>query len=163
MATTSTELYRTAAGGKRHVRNCPHVKQKDVLVADESDGAICSWCAAELAGKGRIYFDTVEDALPAFGAAASDRARILELVAEIDPEDIWIPASGPYIALSRDGKVAVWIHKSKVEWTDGRIVELPGFRPGNGGGSPDVKAYGETCEKHFITRALTGRCERCDD
>ena len=155
-------LYRTATGGKRHVRNCPHLRAKDVLEAAESDGEVCSWCAAELSGKGRTYYDTVQQALQRFGAERTNWPHITDLVADVDPSHVWVPASAPYIALARDGKVAVWVHRTKVEWSDGdRVEHLPGFRPGAGGGAPVQEVWGETCEKHHLQRSRNGQCGMC--
>jgi hypothetical protein len=163
VSTSSVQLFRTATGDRRHLRACPHLLGKEVLEASEADGEICSWCDKELRGEGRQYFTALDDALRALGGPQANWPLIRDHLADVEPDAIWIPYSRSYVALGRGGRAVAWAGKTYVQPQDGSYVELPGFRPGSGGGAPAEPSYGETCPVHFVTRSLTGACERCDD
>jgi hypothetical protein len=162
MSTEGVPLYRTETGGRRHIRKCPHLLDKDVVEATD-DGPICSWCDKELRGEGREYFDSLDDALRALGGPQDNWPAIRRELAAIDADEVWIPFSRSYIALGRNKRAVAWAGKNYVEPSAGSYVELPGFRAGAGGGKAVVEVWGERCEKHFIQRSRSGRCERCDD
>jgi hypothetical protein len=163
MSAETVPLYRTETGGRRHIRACPHLVGKDVVEATDADGEICTLCQRELRGEGRRYFASLEAALPEFGAARSNWPLIIQHLAGVDRDEVWIVASGTYIALGRGGRAVAWAGKTYVNPSAEEFIELPDYRPGSGGGLLVEEVWGETCDKHFIQRSRSGRCERCDD
>lgn len=164
MSTNAVPLYRTGTGGRRHIRQCPHLIGKDVVEAMDGDGEICVMCDRELRGEGRRYFPSLDAALHEFGAARGNWPLITQLLAGVEHDQVWIVASGSYIALGRAGRAVAWAGKTYVNPSADEFVQLPDYRGGGGGGAAKVeKVWGETCETHFIKRSRTGRCERCDD
>jgi hypothetical protein len=161
MTTNSTVLYRTATGGRLHIRECPHVFRKEVFEA--TDGEICTMCERELRGEGRRYFDSLADALADFDAPRANWPLIEQHLAAVEHDDVWIPCRAAYIALGKDGKVIARAGKTYVQPSVGVYVELPGFRPGHGGGVAVDEIWGELCEKHNIQRARNGSCWMCEN
>ncbi|MCW2904831.1 MAG: hypothetical protein JWO67_7096 [Streptosporangiaceae bacterium] len=158
---STTTLFRTATGGRRHIRACPHLLDKEVVEA--ADGEICAMCERELRGEGRLYFASLAEALPEFGAPRSNWPLIAQHLAGVEYDEVWIVNSGSYIALGRGGRAVAWVGKSYVNPSAEEFVELPGYRVGGGGGAPVHETWGETCQVHFVQRSRNGCCERCDD
>jgi hypothetical protein len=162
MSSETEPLYRTETGGRRHIRSCPHLVGKDVVPATDAQGEICTICQRELAGEGRRYFASLQDALPEFGAARANWPLISQHLAGVEHDEVWIVNSGSYIALGRGGRAVAWAGKTYVNPSADELVELPDYRAGGGGGAPVRDTWGETCEKHFVKRSRNGSCERCD-
>jgi hypothetical protein len=156
-------LYRTATGGRRHIRSCPHLVGKTIVPALDSDGEICTHCQRELRGEGRRYFPSLADALPEFGAARSNWSLISEHLAAVDHDQVWIVASGSYVALGRGGRAVAWTGKTYVNPSAEELIELPDYRPGGGGGAPVHDEWGEKCPVHNVLRARSGACGMCFD
>ncbi len=163
MGAEDTPLYRTGPGGRLHMRACPHLVGKDVVVATPADGEICSICQRELAGEGRRYFPSLADALKEFGAARMNWPLIHEHLADVEHDQVWIVASGSYIALGRSGRAVAWAGRTYVNPSAAEFIELPGYRGGGGGGSPVVSTWGEKCEVHHVLRSRSGACGMCLD
>jgi hypothetical protein len=162
MSTESAPLYRTETGSRRHIRSCPHLIGKEVLLAADSDGEVCSWCDKELRGEGRQYFGSLDEALPALGGEQGNWPLIREHLRAVDPDEVWIPYSRSYIALGRNGRAVAWAGKTYVQPPEGHYIELPGFRPGSGGGAKAEQVAGELCPKHNMEKARNGSCWMCD-
>jgi hypothetical protein len=162
MTTAFQQLYRTATGGRRHIRSCPHLIGKDVVEAADGDGDICTMCERELRGEGRRYFRSLADALPEFGAPRANWPLISQHLADVEHDEVWIVNSGSYIALGRGGRAVAWAGKTYVNPSADEVVELPDYRGGGGGGAKVDVARGTVCPKHFIERSLNGSCEGCD-
>ncbi|MGY1601648.1 hypothetical protein [Geodermatophilus sp. SYSU D00815] len=163
MSTKVVPLFRTETGGRRHIRECPHLLGKEVVPATGADGELCTMCERELRGEGRRYFPTLDAALREFGAARSNWPRILELLEGVEHDQVWIVASGSYIALGRDGRAVAWAGKTYVNPSADEFVELPDYRAGGGGGSPSAEAvWGTKCPTHNEYRSRSGSCWRCD-
>lgn len=162
--TEQPELFRTEGGGRLHIRPCPHIHGVDVIAATAADAAeqpVCSWCAAELAGEGRSYHESVEEALADMGApqhATPELARLLRLV---DFDGVFVPFSRSYVAVTSDGKSIAWAGKTYVDYRDRPLVTLPDYAPGGGGGPALAQAWGSRCPECFTTRWRNGACG-CD-
>jgi len=162
--TEQPELFRTAGGSRLHIRPCPHIQGVEVVpatAADLEERAVCSWCAAELAGEGRTYHRTVEEALADMGApqhATPELARLLKLV---DFDDVFVPFSRSYVAVSSGGLGVAWAGKTYVDYRDHPMVMLPDYAPGGGGGAEISQAWGPDCRVCFTSRSRNGACG-CD-
>lgn len=160
-------LYFTHAQGKLHVRQCPHIHGVEPLheaTAEQvSEKQVCTWCARELAGEGRTYFDTLDDALRDFGHVSDEAHRLIrEALAGIDYDEVYVPGSRSYIALGSQGLGVAWIGVGFVERKGQPTVELPWFVPTAGGGARQTEELrGDVCEIHFVERSVTGECELC--
>jgi hypothetical protein len=161
MSTDRVPLYRTAAGGRRHIRECPHLVGKTVVEALDADGEICTICQRELRGEGRRYFSSLAEALPEFGAARANWPLIGEHLAGVDHNQVWIVASGSYIALGRGGRAVAWAGKTYVNPSADQLIELPDYRPGGGGGTEVQSTWGDTCPEHHMQRSRSGVCGMC--
>ncbi|WP_374201715.1 endonuclease/exonuclease/phosphatase family protein [Blastococcus sp. KM273129] len=164
VSAASEPLYRTATGGRLHIRSCPHLSDSQVLEATVTDGEMCAWCDKELRGEGRRYFSSLADALPEFGAPRGNWPLITQHLAGVDHDQVWIVASGTYIALGRNGRAVAWSGKTYVNPSADELIELPDYRDVTGRSAAAVHdTWGELCPVHFIQRPRSGRCESCDD
>jgi hypothetical protein len=161
MTTSATPLYRTATGDRLHIRECPHLVGKEVFIA--SDREVCDICARELRGEGRTYYADLSEGLRALGGPQGNWPLIVEHLAAVEHDSVWIPYSRSYIALGRDGRAVAWAGKTYVEPALGESVELPGFRAGSGGGTAVEEVWGPVCEVHRIERARNGSCWMCEN
>ena len=119
--------------------------------------AVCTWCQAEIAGQGRTYYATLEDALRALGCHEGTHRLIREALRFVRFDQVWLPHSESYVALGLDGPGVAWVGKGYVfVKATGAFVELPGYRASRGGGSPLDVRWGATCDRHFVARSLTG-------
>ena len=162
--TEQPELFRTAGGGKLHIRPCPHIHGVEVMAATADDAAtrsVCTWCAAELAGEGRTYHPTVEMALADMGAAQHAVPELVRLLKLVDYDDVFVPFSRSYVAVSKGGAGVAWAGKTYVDYRDHPLVTLPDYAPGGGGGSALIKLWGSDCPDCFTTRSRNGACG-CD-
>lgn len=157
-------LYRTATGQKLHIPPCPHVQGVPLIEATDETRAtreVCTWCRAELDGFGRAYYDSLLDALRAFGAFADTWDPIRALVASLQYDQIWVPYSRSYIALGNGGPVVAWIGKTYVMPVGGELIELPGYGRRPGGGTPREERVGAVCPRCYIQMPLKGACPQC--
>lgn len=161
-AQAGEELVCTAGGGKLHIRGCSHLTAaSQARLATHEDAKtrqLCTECEAELTGQGRTVFDNLETAMEAFKMPVEGRPTVREL-AGVDEDRVWIPNSGSYIALGKDGVRAVYIGKTYVSIGD-RLVTLPGYAPGGGGGKP-TNAPGPACPVCGYELPRTGICDNC--
>lgn len=160
-------LFLTHAKGKVHIKACPHLADSSELIPATAQHAeqngYCSHCEKEIAGIGRRYFDTLDDAFEAFGHRSDEAKRLIrEAVAGVEYDAIWIPASESYIALASGNRASAWIGKGYVDCQGRQLVELPWFEPHGGGGRSQPHTPGELCEIHFIEKSTTGVCEYCE-
>ncbi|MGY1753823.1 hypothetical protein [Blastococcus sp. SYSU D01042] len=163
MSTEDVLLYRTASGGRLHIRNCPHLMGSEVMAAADTDGEICNWCDKEIRGEGRECFVDLDAALRAFGGPQGNWPLIREHLAGVHPDEVWIPFSRSYIALGLKGRAVAWVGKTYVQPPEGDYIELPGFRPGSGGGVAAEDTWGDMCEVHNVSRSRSGACGMCFD
>ena len=159
MTSTDTEpgtLWKTAAGGRAHLRRCSHLVDKDMVEA--ADEPVCDLSQAELEGRGREYFADLKAALPAMGVSGSDWTQVHELLSDVDHDELWLPYSRSYIALGKNGQAVAWVGKNYVDIAGRGRTELPGYAatPGGGGPTGDPK-YGPTCPTCFTVMALSGK------
>jgi len=160
-------LYATHQHGKLHIRPCSHMHRVEVAIeatADQiRDNDVCSWCARELAGGGRRYFDNLDDALRAFGHGTDKAHRLIrEAIDGIEYDVIWIPSSKSYVGLGLGGPGVAWIGVGYVERKGLPTVELPWFvRAGGGGIKKGEEARGDVCEIHWVEKSVTGLCGLC--
>ena len=122
---------------------------------------ICEWCASEICGLGRTYYDNLEDAMRAFGTYASTKELVRSAVKNVDYDSIWIPYSNSYIALGRNGLGVGWILRTVMQ-LDGRTIELPDYSPRSRTSSGDADSRGQVCTRCFIEMPLSGVCDNCD-
>jgi hypothetical protein len=163
MTTGTQQLYRTANGGCRHIRSCPHIIGKQVVEAADEHGEICTMCERELRGEGRRYFGSLAEALSEFGAARSNWPLITQHLSGVEHDEVWIVNSGSYIALGRGGRAVAWAGKTYVNPSAEEFVELPDYRAGGGGGAPVHDEWGEKCPVHHVLRSRSGACGMCFD
>jgi hypothetical protein len=134
-----------------------------VAIPEELDCLpVCGWSQAEVDGVGRRYFATLSDAMRCFGTHVGTEHAIRESVADVLHDQIWVPNSGSYIALGLNGVVTACIGKSYVQLPDGRLLALPGYAPGAGGGALAEMRYGALCPRCRLSLPLTGRCDERD-
>lgn len=158
------DLFRTATGSRLHIRPCPHVHGVELFAAGSADREsheVCGWCQAEIDGAGRTYFDTLDNALRAFGSHVETLDAIRSEVAAVVHDAIWIPNSRSYVALGSGGPAVCWIGKTYLMHVDGAFVELPGYGPGVAGGTTSPLREGEVCGTCFLRMPVTGRCDNC--
>ena len=146
---TAQPLLRTVGGARLHIAPCPHILGADVSVATAADRlamTVCSWCQKELDGVGRRYFQTRDDAMRFFGTHVGTEGLVREALRFVDHDEVWVPNSGSYIALGREGAGVAWVGKTYVVARRGAFVELPGNEPGaGGGGSAHEERRAGTC------------------
>lgn len=161
-------LYRTATGGRLHIRRCPHVFGADVIPSSDSDRAtmpVCLFTQGELNGEGRTSFDTVEDALAFLNAARADRPQLAKLLRQATFDGIHVPFSRSYVAVTANGQGVAWAGKTYVDYIDRPTVLLPSYHAGTGTGSTpaaDKGRWGEMCLAHNEQRSVNGACGKCD-
>lgn len=159
------QLFHTATGEKLHIPPCPHVHGVQLFPADPATTAlrpVCTWCQAEINGVGRTYYDSVEDAMRAFGSFVDSLDRIRHEVNTVSHDAVWIPNSQSYIALGSGGPAVCWIGKTYVMHVHGAFVELPGYAAGGGGGVEKLRREGGVCPSCHTVMPVTGRCDDCD-
>jgi hypothetical protein len=159
-------LVRTATGQRLHIPGCPHVGSalQPATAMGHHALAVCTRCRAELAGQGRTYYATLEDALRALGCNEGTHRLIRDALRVVPFDQVWLPHSESYVALGLDGPGIAWVGKGYafVKAT-GAFVELPGYRASRGGGAPLDVRWGATCDRHFVARPITGACDLCDE
>jgi hypothetical protein len=160
------QFFSTATGGRKHLRQCQHLLDKEVFPVPADDArAICDSCRKELAGEGRTYFDDLDAALEAFRAPLTNRPLIKQALAGVAWDEIWLPFSESYVALGKGGRGVAWSHKTFVEPALGTFIELPGFAPSSrsGGAADRSELWGETCPRTFERHPVVGACEYCGE
>jgi hypothetical protein len=160
--TEQPELFRTENGGRLHIRPCPHIHGAQILSATAQDAEtrpLCTWSAAELAGEGRTYHDTVEEALVDMGApqhAAPELARLLKV---LDFDGVFVPFSRCYVAVTSSGVSIACAGKTYVDYRDRPLVTLPDYAAGGGGGVERPDVWGTPCPVTFVVRSRNGACD----
>jgi hypothetical protein len=155
------DLFRTAGGQKLHVPYCPHVHGVEMTVASIEDRLsmdVCEFCEAEVSGRGRTTFETIEDALRSFNAPHHSRARMAELLGSVERDSVHTPASNSYIAVVKDGQAVAWAGKTYVEFANGEFHPFEDFVPSGGGARGREEVWGERCDRCFMTKSLNGAC-----
>lgn len=161
-------LYHAVLGGKLHLPDCPHVRAVDLIEASHSDRSsmlVCaSWCQRELAGEGRTYHDSIAAALEDMGAPHHARSELERLLNEAECDTIFVPNSRAYVAVTRAGKATAWAGMTYVGFTgpEPRIVYLPEYVSGGGGGNAHDGRRGDICPIHGYDMSVTGICWGCD-
>ena len=126
----------------RCLRACP-VKairmQNGQAYVDEKRCIACGTCIRECPQQAKTFRNDIDVA----------RRLILEALAGVPHDAIWIPASESYIALGHDGQGVAWIGKGYVQVKERPVVELPWFQEhGAGDRTARDEARGETCAVH---------------
>jgi hypothetical protein len=166
--TKGERLYHTAGGDRFHISTCIHFEQSSRRVETTGDNvgtrtACVSYCTKELQGQGRQRPASREEAFRQFQLPVEAVPAARAALADVDHDEIWIPHSGSYIALGKDGYAEAWVLKSEVRHRDADTVALP---------SVDVSPVAATvrraerperyCDEHpGITLPLSGLCEEC--
>ncbi len=157
-------LYRTEGGGRLHIPGCPHVggALREADAAERLAMPVCSWCRAEIDGVGRTYYDSLDDAMRAFGCHVGTQEPIRAALRFVTYDQIWLPYSRSYIALGHQGRAVAWVGKTYVMPGPDVFLELPGYREAAGGGTAASDRVGDTCPTHHMTMSVTGVCESCE-
>lgn len=154
-------LFRSATGARLHLRLCPHLATvEEVLQAELDDPReVCVWSQNELNGVGRTYHDTVEAALADMGAAQHARAELARLLNEVEWDQVYVPHSRAYVAVSRANLPVAWAGKSYVDYPDRPTVLLLGYVPKDvDGGKVKEGLWGATCPDCNMQRSVNGVC-----
>lgn len=161
---SASVLYRTETGNRLHIPACPHVggALREADATERQAMTVCTWCQAELDGVGRTYFDSLHDAMRAFGSHLGTREQVREALRFVTHDQIWLPYSKSYIALGHEGRAVAWVGKTYLMPSFDTFIELPGYEQTQGGGTPSAERVGSTCPNHFITMSVTGICELCE-
>lgn len=157
-------LVRSETGARLHIVACPHLggKVRPADAAERLAMPVCTWCQAELDGVGRTYFTDLDEAMREFGTHVSDKQRIRDALRFVTWDQVWVPNSRCYVALGHEGRGVAWFGKTYVVPSPGAFLELPGYSPAYGGGSPREERHGDVCSTHRIERSVSGACELCD-
>lgn len=161
---TEPELLKSKTGTRLHITGCPHTDKSALIPAAESEISeleVCSWCAAEIAGHGRTYFDTLEDALDELGAPKESKPKLAGLLREAEFDRIYVPNSRSYVSVTRGDQTVAYAGKTYVTYVDDRgTVELPGYvaTSGSGGTASVETQWGEPCPRCFMARSMNGTC-----
>lgn len=157
-------LFSTATGNRKHLRQCPHLLEKEVVeVTADDPRPVCDGCDKELNGHGRTYHADLDAAFASYQQPVETRALVKQFLAGVDWDEIWTPYSNSYIALGRAGRGVAWIHKTYVEPALGQVAELPGHAlTASGTRSEDRSGvWGETCPSTYLKHPTSGRCDDC--
>lgn len=157
-------LFRVKDGSRLHLPMCSHVYGYPMTEASSDDLAtieVCHWCSKELEGVGRTPHDSLGDAMRFFGMPVEAQAKVREALRDLEWTAIWTPYSKSYIAVGHEAAAAAWIGKTYIAVKGEPVVELPGYSPGGGGGSPAEERAVELCPVHFIQLPATGVCDDC--
>ena len=157
-------LYRTESGGRLHIPGCPHVggSLSEADAAERLAMPVCSWCQAEIDGVGRTYYESLDDAMRAFGCHVGTHEPIRAALRFATYDQIWLPYSRSYIALGHEGRGVAWVGKTYVMPSPDTFVELPGYEGALGGGQARPDLEGAVCPTHHMTMSVTGVCELCE-
>lgn len=155
------KMYGSQTGGRRHLRQCPHLVDVDPVLEAASDDTrdICQWCLRELDGVGRTYHLTLEAALADLGAAQHARPELTRLLNEVTWDQVFVPNSRSYVTVLKGDRPAAWAGKTYVDYPDRPMVTLPDFvgRDGDGGRQTEG-VWGQTCPDCNEQRSLSGAC-----
>jgi hypothetical protein len=166
-------LYVVRPDGPLHLGGCPRLDTgaranfmswaTPASHAQRAKNPLCKWCEAELSGKRRTYYETLDAALKALGLVTyEDRLQVHTVLEGIEFDYVWIPAGGSYVALQRDRNIVREIHKGYLDGHDIERVEFPWFRTRDRGGKRTENRRGESCPRCGLERSLTGGCDNCD-
>ena len=164
MTTVSTTEFRaTANGGRKHLAPCPHLVGSTTRpVHDDEHLPVCDWCAKELSGHGRRYFDDLRLALDAFRAPLENRRLIQTELQHVRHDRIWMPYSGSYVALGLEGRGVAWTGKTYVVPRAGVSIPLHGYTDADRSGfSRPEQRTGGKCPDCWQHRSVSGACA-CD-
>ncbi|MFD6165172.1 hypothetical protein ACFWFR_08275 [Oerskovia sp. NPDC060287] len=169
-------LYRTASGGRLHVRGCSHLTwtAADQLLAatptDRAEAELCAACDDEIHGRGRTVFASLDAAFEALNLHVANRARMREIAAHVDFDVVWAPASRSYVGAGfDDGRpAAAYFNRGFVDVyrgpNDYERTEMPNFGGGGGGAgarrAPEREAA--TCPSCSMQLPAAGTCDYCD-
>ena len=166
--TTGPAFFRSANGGRLHLRDCTHFSRtgSDVVeatAADEEQMPICSACQRTLDGMGRTEHITVEDALKDFGAQAALVPQLAKLLDAVEWDVVAVPFSRSYTAVYLNNVMQAYAGQTYVTYLPGEErVHLAGFASGSGGGAKrPEKLYGRVCPNCGQEMPLTGICDAC--
>lgn len=165
-APDSPTLYKTLTGQRLHIPGCPHVGSAlvEARPADLLALTVCEWCRAEIDGVGRTYYTSLVEAMRALGCHIGTHQMVSDALRFVRHDQIWLPHSKSYVALGLGGPGVAWVGKGYVFIKESNaFLELPGYRPSAGGGSPRVERIGGICPVHFEATSLTGICGSCSD
>lgn len=175
MTENDTVLYRTAGGTSLHLLSCPHLQvtseEKRIAVAPADQAGIppCKWTADELAGTGRRYFTTLDEAFEALPVPLDNRARVREILATQKFDRFWLTNGGQYIGVGpTGGPAAAYVNRGFIgvrQPTGGYEQEqFPNYGGGSRGSSGSRSAEVPTtpCPKCRMALPATGKCDECD-
>ena len=128
-------LYLTETGNRLHIPACPHIggTLREADAVERLSMTVCSWCQAEIDGVGRTDFETLDDAMRAFGCHVGTHGLIRDALRFVTYDQIWLPYSKSYIALGHQCRGAAWAGKTYVMPSADTFVELPGYEETHGG------------------------------
>lgn len=129
----SEQIFVTHAKGKVHIRACPHLSDSSGLTPATPEqveqNGYCSHCEKEIAGVGRKYFESLDDAFETFGHRTDEAKRFIrDAIAGVGYDAICIPASESYIALGVNGQGASLDRKRLRRLQGSRTTRAPVVR-----------------------------------
>ena len=150
----------TDTGGRKHLAQCPYVVGAITRpVRDDEHLPVCDWCARELSGHGRRYYDDLGLAIEAFRAPLENRRLIRDELRHVEHDAIWIPYSGSYVALGRQGRGVAWTGKTYVVPRAGVSIALHGYSDSSRGArSRAEQRPGVVCPSCWTVRSVSGVC-----
>jgi hypothetical protein len=150
----------TENGGRKHLAQCPHVVGATTRpVRGDEELPVCDWCARELSGHGRRYYDDLDLALEAFRAPLENRRLIKAELRHVEHDAIWLPYSASYVALGLDGRGVAWTGKTYVVPRPGVSIPLHGYTPSARGGHTRAEPRPTAvCPSCWLVTSATGVC-----
>jgi hypothetical protein len=154
--TAGDTLYRTADGQRAHLRGCPHIVGLEVVPIAAGDTTVptCRWSWTELSGVGRIPQRSVDSGLRELGVSPTNRPAMVKLLKGVPWDDVHLPPSRAYLALSLEGRSVAWAGKTYLQIGE-QYLPMPDHRTGT---TTVSELWGEPCDDCFQARARNGTC-----
>lgn len=162
---TSRVYFRTATGTRVHRPECPHLVGTDphaATAAERLQHPVCDWSHAQEEGHGREHFVTVADAMRQVGVPVEAHDIVLAALRFVEHDEVFTVHSLTYGALGRHGRTVAGFGKTYY-WVGSKRFNLPSYVDSSRSGHTSPQAYGDVCPIHFLTTALNGRCDDCED
>ena len=156
-------LFRTVAGSRVHLPDCPHLNGTDAQAADDAALLalpVCEWSVAQIEGYGREHMESIDDAMRRIGVPVQSHDEIVQGLKFVTHDDVYVVHSLTCAALGHEGRVVAGFGKTYY-WVGVRRVNLPGYVESSRSGHVPRVALGDVCPVHFEVMSLTGECGGC--